>query len=374
MRIVPKTNFSPRGVTIRSLSRYLGLCYEHVPLTWRDGARPEAPAGGDYNIVLLPWPLAVKSDDFRPARVDGLENMDRERFGFFEFAPRGTVDLGLVASLLDEAAHAAGRVDAVVLPEVAVCAEELPGLENVLARHDVTFLISGVRGNASGSAFARNFLHFGVRGEAGWLRFEQNKHHRWCLDERQIRQYRLCRALDRRKLWWEAIGLGERTLNVVGVGAGITLAPLVCEDLASLDEVAELVRSMGPSLVVALLLDGPQLASRWPCRYSSVLADDPGSAVLTLTAYGMVERSRPPGARRSRVVAHWNSREDGLHELALAPRASGLLLSLGTERSTLWTADGRRHAAVPRLTLRSVRQLRAQARGKHRRRATDRPG
>jgi hypothetical protein len=57
-----------------------------------------------------------------------------------------------------------------------------------------------------------------------------------------------------------------------------------CEDLASLDEWAELVRSAGPSLVVALLLDGPQLAARWPCRYSSVLVDDPGSAVLHIEA------------------------------------------------------------------------------------------
>ena len=35
VRIVPKTNFSPRGITIRSLSRYLGLCYESVRVRWR---------------------------------------------------------------------------------------------------------------------------------------------------------------------------------------------------------------------------------------------------------------------------------------------------------------------------------------------------
>jgi hypothetical protein len=79
--------------------------------------------------------------------------------------------------------------------------------------------------------------------------------------------------------------------------------------------------------------------------------------VLTLTAYGMVARSRPSGFPRSRVVAHWNSRTDGVRELALAPRASGLLLSLQTKSSTLWTADGRPHPNVPQLALHSVRQL-----------------
>jgi hypothetical protein len=357
MRIVPKTNLSARGVTIRSLSRYLGLCYETVQARWRSSEAAEASGRRDYNIVLLPWPLSVRAEDFRPAPSARLGNMDLDRFGFFEFAPDGSLDAGLVGSLLDEAVGATGRVDAVILPEVAVQPEEISPLERTLARYGASFLIAGVRARSFASTYARNYLHFGVRGASGWDRIEQNKHHRWCLDERQIRQYRLSHALDPKKLWWEAIGLNERTLNVIDVGAGITAAPLVCEDLASLDEVADLVRRIGPSLVVAVLLDGPQLTSRWPCRYSSVLADDPGSAVLTLTSYGMVRRCRPPGKPRSRVVAHWNSCADGPHEVSLAPRASGVLLSVCVESSTLWTADGRRHAGVPRLKLSGIRQL-----------------
>ena len=356
MRIVPKTNFSPRGVTIRSLSRYLGLCYETIPVSWRSGGRFDPP--GDYNVVLLPWPLEVKACDFRAApSPPRLQNMDTRRFGFFEFAPQRALDTELVGALLAEAVAETGSVDALLLPELAVLPTDIPALERTLDEHGVFFLVAGVREHPAGAAHARNYLHFGVRRGSGWERAEQDKHHRWCMDEGQIRQYHLARTLDPSKLWWEAIGLGERRLNVVDVGSGLTAAPLVCEDLASLDEVAELVRTIGPGLVVALLLDGPPLSMRWPCRYAGVLADDPGAAVLTLTSYGMVERCRPPGKPRSRVVAHWNSRAGGAQELRLAPRAAGLLVSLRVARTTNWTADGRQHNGVPSLQLSGVRQL-----------------
>ena len=362
VRIVPKTNFSPRGITIRSLSRYLGLCYESVQVKWSGGQDSRSAAPDEYNIVLLPWPLDLKADDFRPAPSALLENMDADVFDFFEFAPEFALDRELLGALLEQALDAVGRVDAVVLPELAVQAGEVPGLERTLAGLGASFLIAGVREPPTVAAHGRNYLHFGVRKNGGWSRFEQDKHHRWCLDASQIRQYHLSRALDPRKLWWEAIDVRERALHVIDVGGGITTTPMVCEDLASFDEVADLVRRAGPSLVVAVLLDGPQLRSRWPCRYGSVLTDDPGSAVLTLTSYGMARRCQPPGKPRSRVVAHWNSPLDGLREVELAPRASAVLLSIRVESSTLWTADGRRHGDVPRLKLAGVRQLRASTR------------
>jgi hypothetical protein len=57
------------------------------------------------------------------------------------------------------------------------------------------------------------------------------------------------RSLHPKGLWWEAIDVRERIVHVVGVGGGATVAPLVCEDLARLDEVADLLRRIGPSLV-----------------------------------------------------------------------------------------------------------------------------
>jgi hypothetical protein len=52
----------------------------------------------------------------------------------------------------------------------------------------------------------------------------------------------------------------RRVVQVVELDEGVTLVSLICEDLARLDEVADLLRAIGPTLVVTTLLDGPQLA------------------------------------------------------------------------------------------------------------------
>ena len=123
--------------------------------------------------------------------------------------------------------------------------------------------------------------------------------------------------------------------------AELVLVSLVCEDLAQNDDVAQLIRSVGPTAVISILLDGPQLASRWAARYASVLADDPGSAVLTLTSFGMVQRSRPPGLDASRVIALWKDPTTGVREIPLEPDAHAVLLTLCMNRATRYSADRR---------------------------------
>jgi hypothetical protein len=360
LRIIPKTHFAGRGVTIRSFSRYLALCYEAVDLRWRRIDPDVTPTGSrrDHTILLVPWPLEVRPDDFRPV-TGPLENMDPESFGFFEFAPPRPLDVAHLTTVVELAHREAGRIDALVLPEGAIADSEVPALEELGAEHDISLLVAGVRGRRSDGHFGRNVLHLAVLTSEGWQRYQQSKHHRWCLDAPQIRQYHLSRVLDPRKRWWEAIDLPTRTLEIIDLGRSATVAALVCEDLARIDEAADVLRRIGPTLIFALLLDGPQLATRWPCRYASVLADDPGSAVLTLTSFGMATRSRPAGMRSSRVVALWNDPTGGLHELELARGASGILLTASLGRKTVWTADGRCHTgSTPDVVLSDVRQLR----------------
>jgi hypothetical protein len=120
----------------------------------------------------------------------------------------------------------------------------------------------------------------------------------------------------------------------------MVLVALVCEDLAQNDEIAQLIRSVGPTGVNVGLLDGPQLTSRWSARYASVLADDPGSAVLTLSSFGMVQRSRPQGREASRVIALWKD-PTGVREIPLEPGAHAVLLTVSMDRATRYTADRR---------------------------------
>ena len=145
-----------------------------------------------------------------------------------------------------------------------------------------------------------NWVHLGVHVGACWSHYRQNKHHRWFLDESQINQYHLAGALHPSVRWWEAMEVPRRSLQFLELSEGLTVVAVVCEDLARLDEVAELLRDVGPSLVVTILLDGPQLASRWTARYASVLADDPGTAVLTLTAPAWCSAAARSACRRRR--------------------------------------------------------------------------
>jgi hypothetical protein len=231
---------------------------------------------------------------------------------------------------------------------------EIRGLEALLDRHGVIGLQAGVRQRRrEPGRLPGNWVHNGVSPrltKAGplpasttteWFHVRQNKHHRWSLDEHQINQYHLGGALHPQVRWWEATEVPRRSVGIMEVGEGVTVVAVVCEDLAQIDEVAEVIRAVGPSLVFTPLLDGPQLNSRWAARYASVLADDPGAAVLTLTSYGMAQRSRPPGRAPSPVVALWKDPVRGLREIALESGAEGILLTVCGGQTTRRSSDGR---------------------------------
>ena len=78
----------------------------------------------------------------------------------------------------------------------------------------------------------------------------------------------------------------------------MVLASIMCEDLAQIDEVADVMRSVGPTIVITPLLDGPQLSSRWAARYASVLADDPWSAVRPSPPTAWLDVPNPTGINR----------------------------------------------------------------------------
>jgi hypothetical protein len=344
VRVLPKVRTSPSGSSSRALSRYACVHGPGVEARWHKipGRRPgTGPRAQGANFLLLPWPLRVRESDFRP--IEGsVRSFAKEPFGFFEFVPSDGLDIDLIDRMLVAAKDEVDNIDVVCLPESAVKESELDELEALLHRHGVPGLVTGVRRRPQQpDQLPRNWVQIAQSTGEHWLRIRQNKHHRWSLDEGQIYQYHLGGALHPHIRWWEAMEVPRRSLQLVEVGEGVTVVSLVCEDLAQIDDVANLLRSVGPTLVVTPLLDGPQLSSRWAARYASVLADDPGSAVLTLTSAGMARRSRPHGRDASSVIALWKDPVRGTREIPLEADAEGVLLTASADIVTRRSGDGR---------------------------------
>jgi len=357
LRVLPKAQTPPIGRA--SFSRYACVIRRNVEIGWyklpfrTSGAGAETERG---NLLLLPWPLRVREVDFC-AIAGSVQRLEKEPFGFFEFAPHEPLDLDLVDRTLRAAREEVGNVDIVMLPESALEEDEIGALETLLDRHGVASLRTGVRGRSCESGqLPGNWVHIGVNprldpsGPLGagepehWFHLRQDKHHRWSLDESQIYQYHLGGVLHPHIRWYEAIDTPRPSVKFLETGAGTLTANIVCEDLTQNDEVGEIIRSVGPTFMTAFLLDGPQLASRWGARYASVLADDPGAAVLALTSYGMARRSRPHRHEPSAVIALWKEPSGGAREIPLESGAHAVLLTVCGDRATRRSADGRRPA------------------------------
>jgi hypothetical protein len=353
LRVLPKVRTPPTGHP--AFSRY--ACTQGPGIAARWHKMPSRHRGTDLQseyatLLLLPWPLRVRASDFRPI-AEPVHRADKEPFGFFEFTPDDGLDFELLDGVLHAARQEAGSVDVVCLPESAVDERELDDLESLLHEHGVANLQTGVRQHSrQPGRFPGNWIHIGFNpafekgttpgdGERPeWFHIRQDKHHRWSLDDSQIYQYHLGGSLHPGIHWWEAMDVPRRSMQFLQV-AELTLVAIVCEDLSQNGHVAELIRSVGPTLVLAGLLDGPQLTSRWAARYASVLADDPGSAVLTLTSYGMVQRSRPHPRDASPVVALWKDPSRGVREIPLDAGAHAVLLTVCMDRASRRSADGR---------------------------------
>lgn len=355
-RVLPKLRPPTSGITLRSLSHHVALDRSEVDTRWV--VAPPLPgvarATDRLTLLLVPHPSLIRASDFVPV-AGPLANMDELGYSFYAYSPQEPFGSEDAVRLVERARRRVGEIDVLVLPEGALEESEVVGLQQLLVEAGVPYLIAGVRSHSRGpQGFGTNYAHF---GSGDWQAPPQHKHHRWCLDANQVHQYHLGAALDPRRRWWEAIGVPRRSLTFVTVSELLTVCPLVCEDLARPDPVTDIVRSIAPTLVVAVLLDGPQLAARWPARYASVLADDPGCSVLTLTALGMTERSQPPGHSPSRVIALWKDPNRGLQQIALADDARAVALTAHSRTVQVPTADGRTGKPVPELVLSGIEQI-----------------
>jgi hypothetical protein len=333
--VLPKMHTPRSGITIRSLTHNLALWEGgEVQASWR--WLPWWTRGWGLNILLVPLPDTVEPKSFRTADSP-LTDLPPE-FAFFTADLSTPSVIHRVKQAIRNAERLVGRVDAIVFPELVLRPAQADRLCRQLGRLIVGGIGEVARSERPGSnaAFVAAPLADAV---IGWT---QAKHHRWRLDAGQINQYGIGGIFDPTMEWWENIAVKERQLTFLSVNSWLTMCVLICEDLARQDPVADLVRAVGPNLVVCLLQDGPQLSARWPARYATVLADDPGSSVLTLTSLGMARLCRPPGMSECRVIALWkDARSTRPVEIAMDDRSGGVVLSLTREFREEWSADGR---------------------------------
>jgi hypothetical protein len=363
--VLGKQHTPQLGATFRSLTHHLSL-YAPGEITgqWigpyaRDPARPAK----SVNLLLLPWPLRVESDDFRLVN----RNLGRTtRARHFEYSPAHTESRASFRGRLSAAIRAARRhsrqIDAIVFPELSLTLGQYFEAE-ALAIKNHSMLIAGVRVKGH-RAQGSNFCLMQPAGLIFWdrstarsprksaalldtVRLGQPKHHRWCLNHDQICQYQLGGNIHPGDLVWEDIELLPRQLHFVTLSSWMTWSVLICEDLARQDPAGDLIRSVAPNLLIALLMDGPQLPGRWPSRYASVLAEDPGTSVLTLTSLGMAERARPTmratgrRAEISRAIGLWRDVESGEQEILMDPDDDACILTLACSSREERSADGR---------------------------------
>jgi hypothetical protein len=422
-RVLPKRHNPVIGITLRSISSNLAFHQSPVDVVWRKtqgnpvGNRLKRDKPAKMAMLLLPLPLAVTSKDFAPdPKMENVVDM-MEEYGFFSYEPNrkngfqgeatdqaDDAQIEKALALIREAKSELGNdgsIDLVVLPEASFNLTEFSKFEKRLLAdggNPPGILIAGVRESKQELAkemtdrkgerssndfnFSRNAVYCKYYDEGDASRegnyyrkptavkpsitpkYKQYKHHRWQLERTQIRRYGLSSILTPDKIWWESIKIPKRRVSFLNVGDRMTISHLICEDLARQDPIAELVRQVGPTLVVAILMDGPQLKNRWSARYATVLSDDPGSSVITLTSLGMVKRHSSEFGAMSRVVALWNESGAGhSREIELAQGAEAILLTLTMDQAEEQTADGRKELdATSILRLNDVIQIYPKAR------------
>lgn len=353
--VLPKMHTPQVGMSIRSLSHHLAYC-DAGDVCPRWDVAPKPLGARSLNLLVLPWPLEVVPRQFResPGR---LENMSQETFRFFTCEMPEAVGVERVRVLLENAERLVGRVDAIVFPELALRPDDCVRLAKSLQR--VVIGGEGAPADPATRGAGSNAAVVAVPLGRDALATRQQKHHRWRLDERQIGQYGLGSQLHPEHAWWEYIELGARQIRFWCLDSWLAFCVLICEDLARQDPVAPVVRAIGPNLVITLVMDGPQLAGRWTARYATVLAEDPGASVLSLTSAGMVRLARLPGRAPSRAVALWKDGRGGApREIDLEEGAEGIVLCLTRRMTTEWSADGRSdEEATGQLLLNGVHQV-----------------
>lgn len=371
LSVLPKVRTPMVGCTLRSLSHHLALLPPSgiVKAGWTPNYRQKVDAPGSMphrvmNLLLVPLPYSMGARSFEKALVEDVSDTPAEkgkrprtpRFGYFDVKQDWLDATKLIAFLkaLVEAARAqTPEIHGVIFPELALDYDTYQAVREEIVRSvpEAEVLIAGLsthkdgrRGNfVATTTFPAGRHPTGATARRDSLR---EKHHRWKLDRAQLESYGLLGALTPELAWWENISLQSRKVDFTVMRRDSVFAAMICEDLARVDPCQQVIRAIGPNLVVALLMDAPQIESRWPARYATVLAEDPGCAALTLTSRALMTLQHRLGTHRSngddRVIGLWRDDADTRPVSLKCPYDSQAVLLTIVEEDVEDTAlDGR---------------------------------
>jgi hypothetical protein len=339
--VIPKMRTPQTGLTIRSFSLHVSYHDTEVEIMWRTVPWVNLDQNS-LNILCVPWPKVIDDSYFSQHR----ETFDNARY--FAYDSKGIIDIDKLVALLIRLNNERCRVHIMVLPEVALNElqhkELLCKLKNEFESRNLTFMPMVIAGlTFEGKDY--NAVNLAVYFSGKWYKLLQTKHHRWKLDRNQLIQYELTGKFSPERNWFENITIDQRRLSFFSSNGWLTLCPLICEDLAQLEPVSEIIRGVGPSLLIAVLMDGPQIKERWPARYASIFADDPGTAVLTLTSLGMLKKCSQTNSKEKNTtsVALWKDQLKGWRTIDIldCENRSTALLTVSASYSDEYSADGR---------------------------------
>ncbi|WP_426293345.1 hypothetical protein ACN9ML_29515 [Dyadobacter endophyticus] len=368
--VLPKMRTPQGGITTRSLSHHLTFHTSEVEVMWRT-----IPWYSHHqmslNVIAIPFPFEITENNFE-ARSERFQSVQ-----YFSYkstlAGRETEadeELDRIVELVWKESEKLDQVHILVFPESSLSEKQYSRLkrlfyERLLSNcgqggrlYHLPLIVAGVSKESGGASFdgerdqpSHNEVRMSTFFAGKWYDVVQRKHHRWHLNKNQLVQYWLAGKLPSERRWFEHISVAQRRLTILAPTGWLALTTLICEDLAQQDPVSPIIRGIGPTFLMALLSDGPQLNNRWSARYANVLADDPGTAVLSLTSLGMVKRSRPLVSnlyignrldpQAGATIALWKDMFRGQQEINLTDGNRAVRFTISAKYKEEYTLDGR---------------------------------
>jgi hypothetical protein len=88
LRVLPKMHAPSKGLTVRSLSHHLALCFGDEICPFWETSIAYSPNRESMNLLVVPWPETIKPAQFKrvPRKQSGMRNMAND-FGFFRYSP-----------------------------------------------------------------------------------------------------------------------------------------------------------------------------------------------------------------------------------------------------------------------------------------------